>query len=392
MEIEQLIKQIDWIDDEQRKDRSRMGSIEERLAAVETNTAPLVKQIKEQGSEINRLMALLARMDQFEETLTLQRQESKQYFDELERQIRKGNEESEKVRQVEMRALEKSLADLRKDLDQIPEIKRTLKARVEEESRLSRLIDEVRTRIEAVRRSEDEYTRSYRLLEEGRRQDSKRLTDLSGELTALQKRFDEQRGRVELNANSLRKVETRVNEMSVVETERRQAQEAFMESQSLYQAERDRQWKDWQVRFDLIETQASDLETSLHAIDATNRSVKTTQQAVDDMVQKVERRINEVSEIQRLSEERFRQEWVTFRADDQKRWVNYTLSLEEQRNESSRQFERLNEQVTEIGDQVQNLFDTVTLVTEGTERRLQALLTLTHEWLSTHERALGRTR
>ena len=392
MEIEQLIKQLDWLDEEQRKDKSRLGSMDERLAAVESNTSPLVKQIKDLSSEISRLTALMTRMDHFDETLTLQRQESKKYFDELERQINKSQDESEKVRQVEMRALEKSLADLRKELDQLPEIKRTLKARVEEESRLSRLIDEVRTRIEAVRRSEDEYTRSYRLLEEGRRQDSKRLTDLTGELNALQKRFDEQRGRVELNANSVRKVETRVNEMSVVETERRQAQETFMESQVLYQAERDRQWKDWQVRFDLIETQASDLETSLHTLDATNRSVKGTQQAVEEMTAKVERRINEITEIQRLSEERFRQEWVTFRADDQKRWVNYTLSLDEQRNEMNRRFERLNETVTEMGDQVQMLQDTVAQISEGIEKRLQALLTITHEWLSTHERSLGRAR
>ena len=31
-----------------------------------------------------------------------------------------------------------------------------------------------------------------------------------------------------------------------------------------------------------------------------------------------------------LTEERFRQEWVNFKADDQKRWTNYTLAQEEQ--------------------------------------------------------------
>lgn len=392
MEIEQIIKQLDWLDEEQRKHKDRLGSIEERIAAVDSNVAPFGKQIKDLGSEINRLAALMTRMDQYDETLTQQRLEARQYFEELERQIKKGQDDSEKVRRVEMRALETSLAELRKELDQFPEIKRNLKARIDEESRLARLIDEVRTRIEAVRRNEDEYTRSYRLLEEGRRQDSKRLTDLTGEVTAVVKRLDEQRGRVELNATTLRKLENRMNELTVVETERRQAQETFMENQTLYQAERERQWKEWQIRFDLIESQASDLESSFQTLEATNRSVKNTQQAVDEMVQKVERRINEISEIQRLSEERFRQEWVTFRADDQKRWVNYTLTLDEQRNETNRMFERLNEQTTELGDQVQLLQDTVTQISEGIEKRLQSLVTLTHEWLSAHERALGRTR
>lgn len=392
MEIEQIIKQIDWLDEEQRKDKDRLGSIEEHVAAIDSNISPLAKQMKDLGSEINRLTTLMTRIDHFEDTMTQQRLETRQYFEELERQIKKGQDESEKARRVEMRALETSLAELRKELDQIPEIKRSLKARVDEENRLGRIIDEVRTRIEAVRRSEDEYTRSYRLMDEGRRQDNKRLTDLTGEMSAVLKRTDEQRGRVELNTSSIRKLENRINELTVVDTERRQAQEAFIENQALYQAERERQWKDWQLRFELIESQASDLESSFQAIESTNRSIKITQQAVDEMLQKVERRINEISEIQRLSEERFRQEWVTFRADDQKRWVNYTLTLDEQRNESARQFERLNEQTTELGDQVQLLQDTVAQITEGIEKRLQALLSMTHDWLSSHERSLGRAK
>ena len=191
---------------------------------------------------------------------------------------------------------------------------------------------------------------------------------------------------------AIRKVEIRLNEMSLVETERRQAQEAFMESQVLYQTERDRQWKDWQIRFDLIEAQASDIENSLQTLDATNRGVKITQQAVEETLLKVERRINEISEIQRLAEERFRQEWVTFRADDQKRWVNYTLTLDEQRNETNRQVDRLVEQITRISDDTQVLQDLIQQITEGTDKRLQSLLTMAHEWVTGHERALGRTR
>lgn len=392
MEIEQLIKQVDWLDEEQRKDKLRLNALDERLAASEGNIPSLVKQIKDLGSELTRLSTLISRMDTFDETLMQQRIETKQYFDELERQLKKGQDESEKVRRVEMRTLETGLAELRKELDQFPEVKRSLKARVEEETRLGRLIDEVRTRIEAVRRSEDEYTRTYRLLEDGRRQDAKRLTDLTGEVTALHKRMDEQRGRTELNTNSLRKVETRLNEISVVETERRQAQETFLESQALSQAERERQWKEWQGRFDVVTSQAGEVESMLQTLDATNRAVKTTQQTIEDLAQKVERRINEINEIQRLAEERFRQEWVTFRADDQKRWINYTLTLDEQKNETNRQNERLNEQITRLGDDVQVLQDLAEKMTDGIEQRMQSLLALAHEWISTHERSIGRGR
>jgi chromosome segregation ATPase len=391
MEEEQILRQLDWLDEEHRKDKTRLGSLEERFAAIETNITPLASQIKGLTSEINRISTVIGRIDQFEETLRQQRIESKQNYEDLERQFKKQQDDNEKIRRVEIRAIESTIVELRKELEQIPDLKRQLKARSDEESRLGRLITELQTRIDAVKRSEDEYTRSYRLLEEGRRQDSKRLTDLTGEMTALQKRFDEQRGRVELVTTNLRKIETRMAEINVLENERRDAQNTFMESQALYQAERDRQWKEWQTRFSMIEAQTADIETSLQTMDATTRVIKITQQLIEETAQKVERRINEITEIQRLSEERFRQDWVTFKGDDQKRWVNYILSVDEQKNETNRQIERLAEQITRIGDDLQVVQDMVGLITEGIEKRLQSLLSLSHEWVSTHERSHGRT-
>lgn len=391
MEMEQILKQVDWLDDERRKDKTRIGSLEERLSALEGNFLPLANQIKDLGSDITRLTALMGRMDNFEESLLQARTESKQFFDELERQFKKQQEETEKVRRVEMRALDSSLAELRKELEPIPEIKRGLKARVDEESRLGRLIDEVRNRIETVRRSEEEYTRSFRLLDDSRRQDSKRLTDLQGEVAAIRKRVDEQRGQVELASSALKKADARLNEMAAVETERREAQANFLESQALREVERERVWKEWQARFELIETQTSEIEENLQALEATHRSIKRTQQTVDELAQKVDRRINEITEIQRLSEERFRQEWVTFKADDQKRWTNYTLTLEEQRNEAARQYEKLSERVTQLEDATQEIQDLLHQVSEQSEKRLQSLLSMIHNWVSAYDGNMGRS-
>jgi chromosome segregation ATPase len=389
MEMEQILKQVDWLDDERRKDKTRIGALEERLGAMEGNLPPLANQIKELGSDITRLAALMGRMDNFEESLLQARTESKQYFDELERQFKKQQEETEKVRRVEMRALDSSLAELRKELEPIPELKRGLRARVDEESRLGRLIDEIRNRIETVRRSEEEYTRSFRLLDDSRRQDSKRLTDLQGEVTAIRKRVDEQRGQVELATSALRKADARLNEMAAVETERREAQSNFLENQTLREVERERVWKEWQARFELIETQTSDIEENLQALEATHRAIKRTQQTVDELAEKVDRRINEITEIQRLSEERFRQEWVTFKADDQKRWTNYTLTLEEQRNEATRQYEKLGERVTLLEDNTQEIQDLLHQINEQTEKRLQSLLSIVHNWVSSYDGNLG---
>lgn len=392
MELDQLSKQVEWLDEERRKDKQKIATYEEKLTSLEQKIAPYEFQIKELGSEITKLAAMLGRMDTFDEGILQVRVEVKQQFEERERQIKKREEEAEKVRRTELRALESSLAELRKELEQLPEIRRSLKTRMDEESRLARLIDEVRNRIDVMRRSEEEYTRTIRLLDDGRRQDAKRLTDVTGEVAAIRKRVDEQSGKIELSAASLKKQETRLNELSSVEAERRETIANFLDNQNLREVERERVWKEWQTRFQVIESQTNDIENTLQSLDATNRAIKRSQQTVDELTQKVERRINEITEIQRLAEERWRQEWVTFKADDQKRWTNYTLTMEEQRNDSARQNEKLNDKVIILEDTLQEIQDLIQQMNEQSEKQLQSLLSLAHEWVTTYERSVGRVR
>ena len=392
MEMEQIQKQLSWLDEEHRRAKTTLELQAKRITSLEGELSPLSQQIKELNAEITRLAGILARIDQFDEAILQLRIEAKQSIDALDKQLKKREDEVEKVRRVEMRALDDNIDEIRKDVSAIVEIKRAMQARVEEETRLGKAIDEVRLRIDTIRRSEEEYTRSFRLIEDGRRQDAKRLSDLQGESTALRKNVDDLRSKMDLTAASLRKVESRLNETSMLEAERREAQAKFLENQALLQVERDRVWKDWQARFDVIERQTAEIDSNLQAMDATHREVKRSQKTLEELNQLFERRINEMTEIQRLSEERFRQEWVTFKADDQKRWTNYTLTQEEQRSESQRQYSKLSERVTQIEDNVQEIQDVLQQMNEQTEKRLQTLLAIAHEWVSAYERTLGRTR
>ena len=283
-------------------------------------------------------------------------------------------------------------SDIRKELESIAGLKLGLQARIDEEMRLGRSIDELRTKIQDMRRSEEENLRTYKLIEDGRRQDSKRLVDLQGEAVALRKRQDEDRGKIEVVTSNIRKIEARLSELITMESERRDSQASFLDKQAMLQVERDRTWKDWVTRFELVERQSSEIESQLQTLDATHRTVKRAQESVDELTQRVERRMNEITEMQRLSEERFRQEWVTFKADDQKRWTNYTLTQEEQRGETGRTLERIGERVTHLDDGLQELQDLLYQVNDYTEKRLQGLLSLAHDWVEEYEHSLSHIR
>ena len=389
MDQSQLEKRVAWLDDEHRKDKNLIAMLEERIKSLEERLYTTEQQNKELNGEITRLSTVVGRMDHFDSSLEQHRTEYNKRFKAQAEQSEQRIEEVTKLLRVEIRSLEGSIAEMRKDLDLIPALRSEVQARAQEDERLAKQISDLDHSLHDLRRSEEEQTRIYRLLEDGRRQDAKRLTDLQGELAALRKRSDEMRGRQEVTESDLRKVETRINELLAVELERRDAQTEFLEKQSLAEVERERVWKEWQARFDAIEQQSADLESKLQLLDTTHLAIKRMQDGVDDLITRVERRINEIVEMQRLAEERFRQEWATFKADDQKRWTNYTLSQEEQRTETSRRFDRMADRVTYIEDSLQEIQDTLQQVNELTIKRLQSLLASAHEWVSEFERVQG---
>jgi len=392
MDDDQILKRIEWLDDERRKDKTTLSLIDDRTNELVERTQPLPKKLNDFEGELTRIKTILGRIDQFDETILQLRVEAKESLDTLENEIKNREEEGAKVRRIELRAIDKSVADIRKELTPIQELQRGLQARIEEEKRMNRSLDDLVVQIDAVKRGEEEYLRSYRLLEDGRRQDSKRLLDLQGEVATLRKHMDDQRGRMELSTTGIKKLEARLNELVSVETERRESQAKFLEEQSLVQVERERAWKAWEAKLDTIVEQTADVEMNLQTLDTTHRDIQRSQQALEELTQKVDRRINEMTEIQRLAEERFRQEWVTFKPDDQKRWTNYTLTQDEDRGEVTRQTQKIADRVTDLEDDHQIVQDTLRQIIEQTDQRVQSLLVVIHDWVSKHDRSLGRER
>jgi chromosome segregation ATPase len=392
MEFDQVLKQLEWLDEERRKDKDIIAKQVDRITALEGNISAAHQQIKDLNGEITRLSAVVSRMDDFDTALLQHRTEVNRQIEEQDKQNKKREEEMEKVRRVEMRSVDTTIAETRQELEAISGIQRNLQARVDEETRLARQIDELRTKIQEIQRSEEEYSRTYRLIEDGRRQDSKRLVDLQGEASALRKRSDEQRGQMELVSANLRKLEGRLTETLAQDSERQEAQDAFIEKQALKQVEFERTWQEWQAKIEKTDRQTSDVEKQFQSLDSTYSEVKRLKESIEELQGRVERRVNEITEVQRLAEERFRQEWVTFKADDQKRWTNYTLTQEEQRNELSRNLEKMGDQLTDLDLSLQEVQDMVQQVNEETERRLQSLLSIAHDWVAAYERIASISR
>ncbi len=391
MEFERIVKRLEWLDEEHRKDRAAMAAMEERLAALETTLSTVVKQVKELSKKVAESSLADARIAQFEEVIARQRADFGQALEALEKKHQRREREASKRHQAELEELNKALVALDKSKD-IEELRRKLKERADEDIRLNVAITEIKPQAEEALRKAEDAVQTYKLLEDSRRQDVKRVADLQGEIVAVRKRVDEFRQKVELQGDSLRVIENRFTELIVSENERKQAQAAFLEQQALAQVDRDRVYKEWREKFESFKQQAAVLDSQTQALDETLRAAKRAQDTYLELNQKLERRINEVTEMQRLAEERLRQEWITFKADDQKRWVGYTLSQEEAMRDIRKTVDKFDERIAVIDDMAQTLQDLLHQTTDATEQQLQELMNVAHEWLTAYERIMEHAR
>jgi len=184
-------------------------------------------------------------------------------------------------------------------------------------------------------------------------------------------------------------LDTRFNDYRAEESERKQSLLGLVEKQNIQQVERDRTWKEWQTRFTTIDEEAKKFEKELQSLDITLKSLKKSQSTFEEVNQKFDRKINELTEMQRLSDEKFRQEWLGFKAEDQKRWTNYTISQEEMLHETNRQVENMVDRLAKLEDATQELQDALTSFSTDSQQKLQKIMDTASDWIDSHKRILG---
>ncbi len=391
MEIEELVKKLDWFEKERRKDSNTILELQEKLNVFEGKLPLLQNQINEFNGNLSRFSPLAARLDQFDKMVAQYRSEVTKSIEDGEKRRIKHEQDVESRRRLEVDTVNKTLLELRSIIDSAPDVRKLIQPRIEEDSRLSRQIIELEKKLVDFSHADEDIRRSVRMVDDAHKNDIKRMADIPGELAAIRKRTDEVREKSDLTSDAIRHIDTRVNELLSSEAERRQAQLAFTEQMSLAQLDREHAWKDWQARFDAFTRQTSSLDQQIASLEEAQRAVKRSQDAFDDINARLDRRINEITEIQRLAEDRFRQEWVTFKADDQKRWTNYSLTRDEAGKDTRAELDKLSQRITDLDDSSQTMQDLMQQSNEVTGTHLQELVNWTHEFLSEHQRITGST-
>ncbi|MBW6466157.1 MAG: hypothetical protein K0B06_06610 [Brevefilum sp.] len=376
--LAQLEKRVEWLDNERRNDKTAIAGMQSKIDNLGTENSTLRMRITDMESEIARLNTLIGRVEQFEINVSDVRSDLSRQIEDIKDasqgkfiQIDKNDQRIDDVNL--------DVAELRKKIGTYEKFPDLVEDRKQEDIRLARLIEELKAQVIDISRFDEDYKRSLRVMEDNLRQEAKRLTDFQGEITAIRKRLDETRGKQDLVGDSMRKLEIRIKELLDAESERQEEQTGFIEKINVAQVERDRLFRSWSERFVTMETITRDLEAEVSGLEETHSAVKKSLAALDEVTQRFDRRVNEITEVQRLNEDRFRQEWTTFKSDDQKRWSNYTLAQDEQHREMNRDLTSFGDRILNVEDVLERIQDTLEQLGREDIKRMQAQLSTIRE-------------
>ncbi len=348
MDINQIARMIEWLDEERRRDKATIATLEERLAQQQQVIDGLTRRVSSLESDITVVRSQMTPTGREAEMLEQMRKEVQQLLEKVEAKRLTAEREAERRAELARENLLRSVREVTERLERLERATSEIPAFQVERERIADAVATLQQRVEDIFKRLEEPDRRLAFLEEQRRQDARRISEVQSELPEIQKQIDSIRPKLQLLEELALRTERRVQEVQTSERERRDQIQQFIDQQTLLLQQRDQQIADLVRRFG---EQDSIMQRNIERFEVWAEAYRNMKRIIDDFERigdRLERRINEVAEMQRLSEERFRQEWNDWTSDDQKRWKQFTLSNDEVWRSHDKDFDRFVQKLAEL--------------------------------------------
>lgn len=352
MDLTQLSQMVAWLDEEHRRDREEIARLDQRLQAMAIEKQEQARRIQDLEGRLASTHAQLTRFTQIEQALQQLKNEVVVLLDKQTEARLQAEREAERARLSDRDVLTRNVAELRKDLGRLPRIEEDLAARQAEDQRLGDMLLALRQSLNNVSKDLDERTRTLPYMVEQRAQDNKRIAQVQAETVELLKRTDALANRFPLIEERVQRLDKEYLRIQPIPDQLRQDQQTFIEAQKLAEAERQRQMAQWEQEFvaqrEQIEKQAARLRDFEARYEAAGRALK----ALEEFQAQIINGQKQISELQRLAEERQRKELADWQGENEQRWKKETLRWEYATQEQLKINQKLSERFPPLEKQL----------------------------------------
>ncbi len=339
MEINQIASMIEWLDEERRRDKALVATLEERLARQASSVDAMGRRVDSVESDHAALQQAALPAQREHNIIERMRAEMEQLLENAEARRLTAEREAERRLELQRENMGRALGDLSDKFSRLEKQLANIGDLQSEGDRLTNAMRVLNQEIDDIAKKLEGPDRRLAFLEEQRRGDARRLAEIETELPEYRKSVDSLPPKLALLEELSLRNERRIQDFNSHDRERREQIQQFIDQQQLLAQQRDQQVNELSRRFGIHD---EELQTNIERFEVWAQAYREMKRIIDDfnrISDRLERRIGESAEMQRLSEERFREEWNDWRDEDQKRWKQLTLSSDEVWRNHDREFE-----------------------------------------------------
>ena len=398
MEINQIASMIEWLDEERRRDKALIATLEGRLAQQTDLLDAMQRRVNSVESDqvVIKQEAMPATKEQ--DIIESMRQEAEQMLENAEARRLTAEREAERRIELQRENFQRAIREVSDKAERVERQLANISDLQTEGDRLTNAMRLLNQEIDDLSKQLEGPDRRLTFLEEQRRSDTRRLAEIETELPEYKKSVDGIQPKLALLEELAVRNERRIQDFNNVDRERREQIQQFIDQQQLLTQQRDQQLLELTKRFSVHD---EELQRNIERFEVWAQAYREMKRIIDDFNRigdRLERRISEASEMQRLSEERFREEWNDWRDDDQKRWKQLTLSSDEVWRNHDREFEIFVKRIDDVERVVPALQSNIERLwllerarAELYRERYQAML-LEHDVVDAADEPLGNFR
>ena len=326
MEMTQVTQQLHWLDEERINDKKLIATLQEQVRLQEEQLSQQSAQLQDLQAKVTNVQNLIAKVTDFEETVSNYKSEILFELDRREGAQKKEKAESERLRKIEHEAIIDHLGQLDKAIQVIPRYDESLKARQAEDQRLGEGLQRLEATVRDLDKRSDDRVQAVTYLEEQRRADNRRIAELEQDTTGLRKRVETLAAKLPLLEETIQKQKTRIDE-AVQETKK---YEKPIEELRISDFQREQKMKQYLDQGEQVTKEMERILLQTQGFIEQQTAVKRALDKTESFQARIEKRQNEVAEMQRLAEDRVKRQWEEWQNAQEKELKKRQVVLDEQ--------------------------------------------------------------
>ena len=348
MEINQIASMIEWLDEERRRDKALIATLEQRVARQSDSVDTMQRRVNTVESDQAMIKQEALPANKEHDIIEQMRHDMEQMLENAEARRLTAEREAERRLELQRENIQRAVAELGEKADRLERQLTNISDVQTEGDRLTNAMRLLNQEVDDLTKKLEGPDRRLSFLEEQRRTDARRLAELETEMPEFKRSVDSLQPKLALLEDLAVRNERRIQDYNNLDRERRDQIQQFIDQQQLMVQQRDQQLAELTKRFGVHD---EELQKNIERFEVWAGAYREMKRIVDDFNRigdRLERRIGESSEMQRLSEERFREEWNDWRDEDQKRWKQLTLSSDEVWRNHDREFSSFIKRIDDV--------------------------------------------